>query len=164
MVGVAAVVLTAAPPPFSPVCNCLTAIPTDTMASICSSRLLRPNVASTKPDAILSFLVPSVSCRRIVPAAHFSTSPARCKRDNNSSRGLSAVRGTGLRPRQTLSVKQKDFENQQLPKPVPIEQKARGDPDHGLWDFFKNKELLQTPLEEQRHGTVELRACSVGHC
>jgi large subunit ribosomal protein L47 len=63
------------------------------------------------------------------------------------------VRRTGLRPRQTLSVKQKDFENQTLPKPVPIEEKITGTPDHGLWDFFKDQKLLQTPVEEQSHGT-----------
>jgi large subunit ribosomal protein L47 len=50
-------------------------------------------------------------------------------------------------------VKEKDFENQQLPKPVPIEEKVTGTPDHGLWEFFKDDKLLQTPVEESRHGT-----------
>lgn len=49
-------------------------------------------------------------------------------------------------------MKQKDFANQQLPKPVPIEQKPTGTPDHGLWGFFKEKKLLQTPLEDSQHG------------
>jgi large subunit ribosomal protein L47 len=62
------------------------------------------------------------------------------------------VRRTGLRPRQTLSVKQKDFENQQLPTPVPIEEKVTGTPDHGLWDFFKDQKLLQTPVADASHG------------
>ena len=66
---------------------------------------------------------------------------------------MSAVRNTGLRPRQTLSVKQKDFENQILPKPVEVKEKVTGTPDHGLWDFFKDQKLLHTPFEEQRHGT-----------
>ncbi|CAO2652950.1 Nn.00g023610.m01.CDS01 [Neocucurbitaria sp. VM-36] len=128
------------------------------MAAMPSSRILRPARALQNPDAVLSFLAPSAQCLRNPFVARFSTSPARCKRDNNKNRGLSAVRNTGLRPRQTLSVKHKDFENQQLPKPVPIEAKVTGTPDHGLWDFFKDKQLLQTPIEEQRHG----RAWTVG--
>ncbi|KAF1843570.1 MRP-L47-domain-containing protein [Cucurbitaria berberidis CBS 394.84] len=128
------------------------------MAAIPSSRILRPGLSSKNPDALLSFLVPSIQCMRNAPVARFSTSPALCKKDNNKTRGLSAVRNTGLRPRQTLSVKNKDFENQQLPKPVKIENKVTGTPDHGLWDFFKDQQLLQTPVEEQRHG----RAWTVG--
>ncbi|KAI4700844.1 54S ribosomal protein L4 mitochondrial [Alternaria sp. BMP 2799] len=116
------------------------------MATIHSSRLLRPNLALVQQDTVLSFLVPSVQCAR------FSTSPARWKRDNNRDRGNSAVRATGLRPRQTLSVKEKDFAKQRLPKPVKIEQEVTGTPDHGLWDFFKDQQLLQTPVEEQKHG------------
>ncbi|KAH7379622.1 50S ribosomal protein-like protein L4 [Pyrenochaeta sp. MPI-SDFR-AT-0127] len=119
------------------------------MAAISSSRMVRPSLTSTRSDAILAFLVPSAQCTR---NARFSTSRPLCKKDNNSNRGLSAVRNTGLRPRQTLSVKQKDFANQQLPKPVKIEEKVTGSPDHGLWDFFKDQKLLQTPVEEQRHG------------
>jgi large subunit ribosomal protein L47 len=52
-----------------------------------------------------------------------------------------------MRRRQTLSVK-----GEALPKPVKIETKVTGTDDHGLWGFFKNKELLQTPVAEQRHG------------
>lgn len=62
------------------------------------------------------------------------------------------MRRTGLRPRQTLSVRQKDFENQQLPTPVKIEEKPTGTQDHGLWDFFKNQTLLTTPTELEQHG------------
>jgi large subunit ribosomal protein L47 len=53
-----------------------------------------------------------------------------------------------MRKRQTLSVK-----GEALPKPVKIEAKVTGTEDHGLWGFFKNKELLQTPVAEQQHGT-----------
>lgn len=61
------------------------------------------------------------------------------------------LRHTGLRPRQTLSVKKnKDFD---LPKPVAVEAKVQGDEDHGLWDFFPDdKRLLRTPAEESQHG------------
>jgi large subunit ribosomal protein L47 len=48
-----------------------------------------------------------------------------------------------------LSVMQKDFKQQALPKPVPIEEEVNGTPDHGLWDFFKD----QKPVEENAHGT-----------
>ena len=116
-------------------------------------RILRPSLLPAKTSkSLLAFLVPAAQCTRNTPAAHFSTSPIRCKKDNNTSRGVSAVRATGLRPRQTLSVKHKNFEAQRLPKPVPIEEKVTGTVDHGLWDFFKDKQLLQTPVEEQSHG------------
>lgn len=123
--------------------------PTLAMASTSTStcRLLRPSLASSQSGAVLSFLVPSIRCAR------FSTSPALQKKDNNSNRGVSAVRRTGLRARQTLSVRQKDFENQQLPTPVKVEEKVVGTQDHGLWDFFhKNQSLLTTPQELANHG------------
>ncbi|KAF1926349.1 uncharacterized protein M421DRAFT_422691 [Didymella exigua CBS 183.55] len=116
------------------------------MASPSTCRLLRPNLFSSHTDAVHSFLVPSL--RR----ARFSTSSMLQKKDNNSNRGVSAVRQTGLRPRQTLSVKHKDFANQQLPTPVKIEEKPTGTQDHGLWDFFKDQNLLSTPTELLQHG------------
>ncbi|KAF2124939.1 MRP-L47-domain-containing protein [Dothidotthia symphoricarpi CBS 119687] len=115
-----------------------------------SSRILRPSLASTTSE-VLSFLVPSAQCAR-ASVARFSTSPTPWKADNNKMRGVSSVRRTGLRPRQTLSVKEKDFENQRLPTPVAFQRDVKGTPDHGLWDFFKDKKLLQTPMEAQRHG------------
>lgn len=116
------------------------------MVSASTSRILRPSLASPPSEAVLSFLVPSIRYAR------FSTSPALLKKDNNSNRGVSAVRQTGLRPRQTLSVRQKDFANQQLPTPEKIEEKPTGTQDHGLWDFFKDQKLLQTPAEHVQHG------------
>ncbi|KAL6155244.1 54S ribosomal protein L4 mitochondrial [Exserohilum turcicum] len=129
------------------------------MATMPSSRFLRrPKLAPTQFDAALALLVPSAQCAGNASSACFSTSSARWKKDNNKNRGVSAVKATALRPRQTLSVRQKDFETQQLPKPVPVKHKVTGTPDHGLWGFFKNQQLLQTPLDEQRHG----RAWTVG--
>ncbi|KAF9693930.1 hypothetical protein EKO04_007749 [Ascochyta lentis] len=119
------------------------------MASTCTStwRMLRPSLApSSRADAVLSFLAPSIRCAR------FSTSPTLLKKDNNSKRGVSAVRHTGLRPRQTLSVRQKDFASQQLPTPVKIEEKPTGTQDHGLWGFFKDQNLLSTPADLSQHG------------
>ena len=125
------------------------------MAATTSRQLLRPAL-SPRPHTVLAFIVPSAQCTRNAPAARFSTSPTRCKKDNNINRGLSAVRATGLRPRQTLSVMNKNFRRQTLPKPVKINEKENvvGSDNHGLWGFFKDKKLLQTPVEEQRHGTL----------
>lgn len=134
---------------------------TNAMATMPSTRLLRPGLASTPSDALLVFLVPSAQCAHNGSRACFSTSPQWRKRDNNKIRGVSAVRATALRPRQTLSVRQKDFEKQQLPKPVPIEHKVTGTPDHGLWGFFKDQKLLQTPVDEQRHGIQQLASWRV---
>ncbi|KAF2824550.1 MRP-L47-domain-containing protein [Ophiobolus disseminans] len=128
------------------------------MAATPLSRTMRPILSSTRPDALFSFLVPSVQCMRSAPMARFSTSPIRCKKDNNSDRGLSAVRGTGLRARQTLSVRPKKSGRQKLPKPVRITEKITGTPDHGLWDFFRDQQLLQTPVEENKYG----RAWTIG--
>ena len=61
------------------------------------------------------------------------------------------LRHTGLRPRQTLSVKKKNHLN--LPKPGAIGAQVQGDQDHGLWGFFpEDKRLLMTPVEELQHG------------
>jgi large subunit ribosomal protein L47 len=48
-----------------------------------------------------------------------------------------------------------DYTKQQLPKPAkkPSTQVV-GDPNHGLWDFFRDKQLLRTPVEESQHGTL----------
>ncbi|KAF2199201.1 MRP-L47-domain-containing protein [Delitschia confertaspora ATCC 74209] len=132
------------------------------MAPIMMSRLLPRNCPSIQSE-VFAFLAPAVQSTKVAPhvsVARFSTSPALWKRDNNRNRGVSAVRRTGPRPRQTLSVKKA-----QLPVPV-MDPKAKsaieGDEDHGLWGFFnKDKKLLSTPEEELAHGrawtTEELR-------
>jgi large subunit ribosomal protein L47 len=117
------------------------------MASLHTSRMLRPSLAAAQSDAFCLLRAPAARCAR-----SFSTSPALCKKDNNSNRGLSAVKATGVRPRQTLSVKQKDYENQKLPRPVEVKDQVTGTPDHGLWGFFKDKKLLQPPIEEASYG------------
>lgn len=119
-------------------------------------RGVRHSLISTPSDLVLSLLAPSVRCTRSAPVARFSTSPALWKRDNNKNRGLSAIRHTGPRRRQTLSVKQKDYANQQLPTPVERTSTVYGDPDHGLWEFFTGKKLLRTPQEESRHGVCTI--------
>lgn len=68
-------------------------------------------------------------------------------RDNNPKRGVSSIRATG--PREFLSVS-----NEPLPRPraeadMP---ELETDPEHGLWQFFYDKKLLQTPREDTAHG------------
>lgn len=84
-------------------------------------------------------------------------------------RGVSAVRATGLRPRQTLSVirngkrKGPEEDNFSLPKPVEIIDKPTGRDDHGLWDFFNDKKLLQLPTDMHRHGTASRTSAGQGN-
>ena len=122
------------------------------MAAIPAARLARPAFASGGPDLVLPFLAPSIQCSKsasLTSAARFSTSPALWKRDNNRNRGVSVLRHTGLRKRQTLSVNQHITE---IPKPVTPERVVESDDDHGLWDFFYNKERIRKPSELQNHG------------
>lgn len=126
-----------------------------TMA-IPTSRIMRPSLPSAPCDTALSLFASSIQCTRRAPLARFSTSPSLLKGpgrgDNNKNRGVSGVRHTGIRARQTLSVKEKDFGSQKLPTPVEPTSQIVGDPDHGLYDFFKDKKLLLTPVEESHHG------------
>jgi large subunit ribosomal protein L47 len=103
-----------------------------------------------------SFLLPS-----LFTSSFSTTSPASARRDGNPNRGVSALRRTGLRRRQTLSVKPED-----LPKPV-TDSKQRSqvdvDPNHGLWGFFnRDKYPFATPDYDDSHGrawtVIELRA------
>ncbi|KAF2180537.1 MRP-L47-domain-containing protein [Zopfia rhizophila CBS 207.26] len=124
------------------------------MASIPVSRIARRSWTSVQSDLVFPFLSPSVQYTRgtsHIPISRFSTSPSLWKRDNNRNRGVSAIRRTGPRPRQTLSVLKHE-----LPKPVldPKEKtKIEGDEDHGLWGFFhKDKKLLAAPGEDNAYG------------
>ncbi|KAF2455106.1 mitochondrial 39-S ribosomal protein L47 (MRP-L47)-domain-containing protein [Lineolata rhizophorae] len=114
-----------------------------------------PSLSSAPASAPAS---PLTSARRA-----FSTAAARLTRhrgprgDRNANRGVSALRRTGLRPRQTLSVG-KDG----LPTPVfDAGKRARpeGDEDHGLWGFFgERRKCILTPEEMNAFGrewTVE---------
>lgn len=100
-----------------------------------------------------AFLIPSF-CH--IQTSSFSTSsPALARRDRNKSRGVSALRATGPRKRQTLSAKLEE-----LPKPVPDEQRSpvQVDPDHGLWQFF-NRE--RTPFATPEYDNAYGRAWTV---
>ena len=93
----------------------------------------------------------------------FSTSPVLEKRrkyhprDNNRLRGVSSIRRTG--PREFLSVS-----NSPLPRPALTaaakEAKEAAyaaarpeiDPEHGLWQFFYDKQVAQPPTKDAAHG------------
>lgn len=135
--------------------------PCGVMAALSSSRTMRSNLTTHRLSSLSLASCPCLQSLHGTSKAQFSTSQPLRKRDNNKNRGTSAVRSTGIRPRQTLSIKQKDFENQRLPKPVEVKHEYKGTPDHGLWDFFKDQELLQTPVVEQRHGIEHLRTSEI---
>ncbi|GAB7351234.1 hypothetical protein MBLNU459_g1664t3 [Dothideomycetes sp. NU459] len=95
-----------------------------------------------------AFLLPSFQTQ----SSFFSTSsPVFARRDHNRDRGVSALRRTGPRRRQTLSAKVED-----LPRPV-LDAEARSpvevDPNHGLWQFFNRERTpFSTPEESDAHG------------
>ncbi|KAK4944401.1 54S ribosomal protein L4 mitochondrial [Elasticomyces elasticus] len=102
-----------------------------------------------------AFLVPSVF--RVQSSSFSTTSHLEGRRDANRNRGVSALRRTGLRKRQTLSVKVED-----LPKPVldPAQRsKVEVDENHALWQFFsRDKQPFYAVEQLSAHGrpwTVE---------
>lgn len=106
----------------------------------------------TKPSALpLSFLIPAFSASHTTP---FSTSASHhARKDGNPNRGVSALRRTGLNPKQQRSIKIKP---EDLPKPVldPAKRsKVEVDEDHGLWEFFgPERTAMVTPEELTAHG------------
>lgn len=88
-----------------------------------------------------AFLLPSLYS---ASTRSFHSSQSLEKRESNRLRGLSALKRSGLRKGQTLSVK---LEN--LPKPVlnPAERsEVQVDPEHGLWKFFNpSKTSIASP-------------------
>ncbi|KAK3390486.1 mitochondrial 39-S ribosomal protein L47 (MRP-L47)-domain-containing protein [Podospora didyma] len=79
---------------------------------------------------------------------------ARDNKDHNKHRSESAIRRTGTRWRLSVS-------DEPLPQPVKRENlpKVETDPNHGLWDFFLDRQTVaQAPGEDVKHGrgwTVE---------
>lgn len=79
---------------------------------------------------------------------------ARDNMDHNKKRGESAIRRTGTRWRLSMS-------DLPLPKPVPRDQlpPIETDPNHGLWEFFADRQTVAVPPEQDaKHGrawTVE---------
>lgn len=74
----------------------------------------------------------------------------RTTRDNNRLRGQSTIHRSGIR--RPLSVSEED-----IPQPVQDEgvgkmREEDTDPDHGLWGFFYDKQLVPTPKQLSAHG------------
>ena len=122
---------------------------------------LRCRWAPRQPDLVGVILNPASArpwAGSRAPVLRFSTSAPLWKRkDYNKNRGVSERRRTGLRRRQTLSVSL-----QQVPVPVldPDQRsKVEGDPNHGLWGFFKDRRLLSTPEQLGAHGTLIMHTC-----
>ena len=145
-----------APRNFSPLQYIASGSPIDsitlTLIMHCTPRSLITNLFSLtirRSSLPPSFLLPSIYS---LQSASFSTSsPSQVRKDRNPNRGISALRHTGLRKRQKLSVK---LEN--LPKPV-LDPRRRSvvevSEDHGLWDFFnRDRTTLSTPGELSAHG------------
>ena len=118
-----------------------------------SSTLLRSALISSTSRATTLpplFLLPAFTTSQTTP---FSTSPAaHARRDGNRSRGVSALRHTGIGKKQTLSVKLAN-----LPQPVLDPQrrsKVEVDDNHGLWDCLPpgGNAALRTPAELHAHG------------
>ncbi|KAK1755767.1 mitochondrial 39-S ribosomal protein L47 (MRP-L47)-domain-containing protein [Echria macrotheca] len=85
---------------------------------------------------------------------------ARSNRDMSKRRGESAIRRTGTRWRLSVS-------DDPLPQPVKRAElpAIETDPDHGLWEFFADRNTVAAPPEEvAKHGRAwmveELRAKS----
>lgn len=117
------------------------------MSLPCIARSCRPSTT----DALLPLLRRLTATSKSPSAPFSTTSSLSYPRDNNHRRGVSAVRRTGLRPRQTISVK-----DEPLPKPV-LDPEKRSKPtvdeDHGLWGFLnKEKRILATPEEDGAFG------------
>ncbi|KAK3292305.1 54S ribosomal protein L4, mitochondrial [Chaetomium fimeti] len=73
---------------------------------------------------------------------------ARVYRDNSKHRGESAIHRSGTRWRLSMS-------DEPLPRPVPRSKlpAIETDPDHGLWDFFANRQMISDPPSEiAKHG------------
>jgi large subunit ribosomal protein L47 len=120
-----------------------------------TSTALRPALShalrsSRTPQIPLSFLLPSLLTPTMTRTHPFSSTPTPSyPRDMNRERGVSTVRRTG--PKHPLSMS-----NVPLPKPVldaSQRSKVPVDEDHGLWEFFHNKDkLMNTPEEDAEHG------------
>ncbi|KAK0619865.1 mitochondrial 39-S ribosomal protein L47 (MRP-L47)-domain-containing protein [Immersiella caudata] len=73
---------------------------------------------------------------------------ARDNKDHSKHRGESTIRRTGTRWRLSVS-------DEPLPKPIKPEDLAppETDPNHGLWEFFANRDTVaNVPEEDAKHG------------
>ncbi|KAM7212323.1 Mitochondrial 39-S ribosomal protein L47 (MRP-L47) domain containing protein [Rhypophila decipiens] len=133
-----------------------------------SSSTIRPAMgvlAQSCKSAARTAAAPARTPSQLSPylqTAHLSTSVSLFKRhkylgardtkDHSKKRGESAIRGTGTRWRLSMS-------DEPLPKPVPKDQlpKVETDKNHGLWDFFYDRQTVaQSPEKDAAHGRAWL--------
>ncbi|KAL0471450.1 50S ribosomal protein L4 [Neurospora intermedia] len=121
-----------------------------------SPAALRPSMGAIMQTCRSAATAPKVAVA--VPARALSTSAAllkrhkyptaRVTRDNSKQRGESALRKSGTRWKLSVS-------DEPLPEPVPREElpPIQVDENHGLWDFFYDRETVaMAPLEHTKHG------------
>lgn len=125
-----------------------------TSASLLRPALLQPSIRTSlvPPAFLLPAFAPPRSAAAAGAAAPFSATPCpQARKDGNRSRGVSALRRTGLGKHQRLSVRL-----EHLPRPVldPARRSAISvDADHGLWEFFaRDRSLIPTPAAAAAHG------------
>lgn len=105
--------------------------------------------ASTLPPA---FLLPAFSSSQ---TAYFSASSTHnARQDGNPSRGISALRRSGLNKKTRNTYNR--ITSKPLPKPVLNPERRSQievDEEHGLWEFFgASRNALATPEELNAHG------------
>ncbi|KAJ8130347.1 hypothetical protein O1611_g3283 [Lasiodiplodia mahajangana] len=116
------------------------------------SRLVAATKAFPGANVTLGTALPTIVAQR----CPFSSTPEynnrKPRRDNNRFRGLSSIYRSGTRWRMNIN-------KSETPQPAKYRPKIQVNPNHGLWDFFYEKDkLLLTPDESTEHGrgwTVE---------
>ncbi|TLS28770.1 hypothetical protein PpBr36_01770 [Pyricularia pennisetigena] len=108
--------------------------------------LARPSTAAALPAAAAQATTQQLRLLSI----SMPLQKRRTTRDNNRLRGQSTIHRSGIR--RPLSVS-----DEELPQPVQDEGVGKmrdedTDPDHGLWGFFYDKQLLPTPKQLSAHG------------
>lgn len=122
-----------------------------------SPAALRPSMGAIMQTCRSAVTAPKVAVAA-VPVRALSTSAAllkrhkyptaRVTRDNSKKRGESALHKSGTRWKLSVS-------DEPLPEPVPREElpPIQVDEDHGLWDFFYDRETVaMAPTEHAKHG------------
>ena len=103
--------------------------------------------AATTPKVAGAVQVRALSTSAALLKRH-KYATARVTRDNNKKRGESALRKSGTRWKLSVS-------DEPLPEPVPRDElpPIKVDENHGLWDFFYDRETVaMAPAEHAKHG------------
>ncbi|TLD21505.1 hypothetical protein PspLS_08996 [Pyricularia sp. CBS 133598] len=108
--------------------------------------LARPSTAASLPAVTVQATTQQLRLMSI----SMPLQKPRTTRDNNRLRGQSTIHRSGIR--RPLSVS-----DEEIPQPVQEEgvgkmREEDTDPDHGLWGFFYDKQLVATPQQLSAHG------------